>query len=188
MMRTLLTFILSTVLVMTTVLSTAPPAQAEETTCRGTMGARTVDNLRVPQGKSCTLNGTRIKGTLKVERGATLNASNIRVTGNVQAENHKYVSLVESIVGGSVQFDQGGAFRVTTTRVVGSIQVKANSGQSLLRSNRVNQDIQVFNHRNGIGIRANRIDGNLQCKANSPAPTGGGNIVQGNKEDQCKRL
>jgi hypothetical protein len=37
-------------------------------------------------------------------------------------------------------------------------------------------------------ISQNRIDGNLQCKENNPAPTGGGNVVQGNKEDQCKRL
>jgi hypothetical protein len=29
-------------------------ANAEETTCRGTIGGRTVDNLRVPQDASCT--------------------------------------------------------------------------------------------------------------------------------------
>ncbi len=32
------------------------------------------------------------------------------------------------------------------------------------------------------------VDGNLQCKENQPRPTGGGNIVHGNKEDQCARL
>jgi uncharacterized membrane protein len=36
----------------------APAAQAEERVCRGTIGATTVDNLRVPQDTSCTLNGT----------------------------------------------------------------------------------------------------------------------------------
>lgn len=33
-------------------------AQADETTCQGTIGAETVDNLRVPEGAACTLVGT----------------------------------------------------------------------------------------------------------------------------------
>ncbi|MDQ3780712.1 MAG: hypothetical protein M3354_09240, partial [Chloroflexota bacterium] len=67
-------------------------------------------------------------------------------------------------------------------------QVKANSGELRLRENMVNADIQVLSHRRGINIANNRVDGNLQCKENIPPPTGGGNTVQGNKEDQCKRL
>ena len=47
-------------------LSTPAAAFAEERTCRGMIGARTVDNLRVPQGATCTLNGTYVKGTIKV--------------------------------------------------------------------------------------------------------------------------
>ncbi|MBW4556972.1 MAG: hypothetical protein KME59_13680 [Trichormus sp. ATA11-4-KO1] len=46
----------------------------------------------------------------------------------------------------------------------------------------------AFQNTGGLTIKNNRIDGNLQCKENRPAPTGGGNIVQGNKEDQCSRL
>jgi hypothetical protein len=37
-------------------------------------------------------------------------------------------------------------------------------------------------------VGENRVDGNLQCKVNRPAPEGGGNVVHGNKEDQCARL
>ena len=40
----------------------------------------------------------------------------------------------------------------------------------------------------GVTLASNHVDGNLQCKENRPAPTGSGNIVQGNKEDQCARL
>jgi hypothetical protein len=146
----------------------AAPAGAEERTCRGSIGAQTVDNLRVPQGATCTLNGTRVQGTVKVERGATLNARNIRVVGNLQAENHKQVDMRGSVVGGSVQNKQGGG--------------------SSLSNNTVNGDVQYFTNHGTITIRANRIDGNLQCKENRPGPTGGGNVVQGNKEDQCARL
>src|ERR687892_958996 len=91
----------------------AAPALAEERVCRGTIGAATVDNLRVPQGATCTLNGTYVKGTVKVERGATLRAFGIRVVGNVQAENARNVVIREgSRIGGSVQVVQGGAARI----------------------------------------------------------------------------
>jgi hypothetical protein len=146
----------------------AAPAFAEERTCRGAIGATTVDNLRVPQGATCTLNGTRVKGTVKVERGATLKASGIRVIGNVQAEGAANVNVATSTVGGSVQIVQG--------------------KNSKLNRNAVRGDVQYFENRGTISITRNRIDGNLQCKENSPRPTGGGNIVLGNKEDQCARL
>jgi hypothetical protein len=169
----------------------APSARAEETTCRNSIGARTVVNLRVPDGATCRLTGTTVQGTVKVETNATLVASNIRVIGNVQAENHRAVTVTGSRIGGSIQFDQGGKFTVRDNRVTGDIQVKSNqytNGPSVIRANIVNHDVQAFSNRGGIEIAGNRIDANLQCKENSPAPTGGNNRVQGNKEDQCKRL
>lgn len=113
----------------------------------------------------------------------------MRVIGNIQAENHKYVAVTGgSRIGGSIQIDQGGAFKIANVVTTGSIQVVSNTGASILRKNRVSADIQVFSHRRGIEVTNNRVDGNLQCKGNSPAPTGSANVVQGNKEDQCKRL
>lgn len=179
---TLAAFSLSTLFVA------APSVSAEEISCVGTLGPRTVDNVRVPQGKSCTLDGTQVQGNVVVERNASLTARQARINGSVQAEGHRQVVVNGSRVGGSLQFDQGGLYRVANTQVTGSIQAKANDGDSRLRSNTVNADVQVFNHTGGIAIADNRIDGNLQCKENSPAPTGGGNVVQGNKEDQCRGL
>ncbi len=149
---------------------TAAPgtASAEERTCRGTIGARTVDNLRVPSGATCRLQGTSVKGTVKVERNAKLFAENIRVIGNVQAENHRHVAVIGARVGGSIQLKQGGS--------------------ATLRRNVVRQDVQLFTNNGTQTVTRNRIDGNLQCKENRPAPTGGANVVGGNKEDQCRRL
>jgi hypothetical protein len=146
----------------------ATPALAEERTCRGRIGATTVDNLRVPQGASCTLERTRVKGTVKVENGATLNAFRIRVIGNVQAEGAAAVNVARSRIGGSVQIVQGRRSRLSGNAVKGDVQYFENSGR--------------------ISIRRNRIDANLQCKENRRRPRGGGNVVQGNKEDQCSRL
>jgi hypothetical protein len=146
----------------------AAPALAEERSCRGTLGAVTVDNLRVPQGATCRLNGTRIKGTLQVQRGATLKASGIRVVGNIQAEGAANVNVASS-------------------RIVGSIQV-VQGRNSKFNRNFVNHDVQYFENRGVIAITRNRIDGNLQCKENRRRPVGGSNRVQGVKEDQCARL
>jgi hypothetical protein len=78
------------------------------------------------------------------------------------------VLLADSRVGGSVQLKQGRAANVARNAVTG--------------------DVQSFSNRGAQSFVANRINGNLQCKSNVPAPTGHSNIVQGNKEDQCRRL
>jgi len=37
-------------------------------------------------------------------------------------------------------------------------------------------------------VSDNRIEGDLDCEGNVPAPTGGGNIVSGDAEGQCRTL
>ena len=161
-------FAVMSAMIIAAALCGAPSVIAEERTCRGTIGATTVDNLRVPEGGRCTLKRTRVEGTVEVERGARLNARGIRVKGNVQAEG-------------------AAAVNVRRSRVVGSIQVVQGRRARIVR-NKLNSDVQFFENSARIVIRGNRIDGNLQCKENSRAPSGGRNIVQGNKEDQCARL
>ena len=78
MIRHLRVASLTALVTATAALAAAPSAFAEERSCRGTLGAITVDNLRVPQGATCTLNGTRVKGT---------------VIGNVQAGGAARVNL-----------------------------------------------------------------------------------------------
>jgi len=72
-------------------------------------------------------------------------------------------------------------------RVNGSLQVKQGGGAPV-RSSIFGSDVQFFTNTGAISITSNRINGNLQYKENRPAPTGSGNVVQGNKEDQCRRL
>jgi hypothetical protein len=70
----------------------------------------------------------------------------------------------------------------------GNLQSKQNNRQQYAVMNRIGADLQAFSNRNGYRIHRNVIDGNLQCKSNSPRPTGDHNRVQGNKEDQCRRM
>ena len=166
-----------------------PSAMAEEFTCRGTVGATTLDNVRVPQGATCVLEGTKAEGTVKVERNATLKAKHVRVIGNVQGENARLVKVIRnSRVGGSVQVVQGRSAVIRGSRVNADILYDDNNRSVRAVNNQVGGNIQAFQNSGGVRIARNTVDGNLQCKENHPKPTGGGNTVHGNKEDQCSRL
>ena len=165
------------------------PAMAEETTCRGSMGQRTVDNVKVPQGATCILEGTTVKGTVYVNNNATLKAIDVRVNGNVQGENARRVVVRGgSVVDGSVQVVQGGTAKVAGSRIGSDILFDSQNGNVIAKGNKVGGNISAFQNKGGVKIAGNNVDGNLQCKTNSPRPTGGNNTVQGEKEDQCKSL
>lgn len=165
------------------------PAHAGETVCVDTLGNIAVDNLRVPEGGTCTLNATRVRGTVKVERGATLYGRSVQVMGSVQAENAHQVSVMaNSTIGGSIQVRQGGMVTIHRARVAGDIQFESNSGASSALDNKIGGNLQVFQNRGGVRLAYNTVKGSLQCKENVPAPTGGDNQAQGGKEDQCRGL
>lgn len=162
---------------------------AEEYTCRGSEGATTFDNVRVPQRETCTLHGTSVQGTIYVETNATLRAHQVNVVGNVQAENAAQVEVLSgSTVGGSIQIKQGGGARIDSVRIDSDLQFDDNRRNLIANRNTIGGNLQAFQNTGGLSITENTIDGNLQCKENRPPPTGGENIVQGNKEDQCADL
>jgi hypothetical protein len=164
-------------------------AFAEEKVCRKTFRGKTFDNVKVPQGATCTLKRTLVKGTINVNKGARLEAIKVRVIGNVQGENARNVIIRRnSRVGGSVQVVQGKRARVVNSRVNGDILYDDQRGEVIVRKSTIGADVQAFQNTGGVRIRGNVIDGNLQCKENRPRPTGGNNEVHGNKEDQCRRL
>ena len=169
-------------------LTLSGPAAADEYRCTGKVGARTLDNVRVPASRTCYLNGTTVKGTLTVGRGAQVFADNSRIIGNVQGEGFRNVTVHDSRIGGSVQVVQGGLVDIRRNRINGDVLFDENTRRNIARRNVVGGNIQAFQNTGGVEILRNVVDANLQCKANRPAPTGGHNRVYGNKEDQCRRL
>jgi len=97
------------------------------------------------------------------------------------------VLLEASTIDGNVQLDIGGAITPSALRVEGSIQLVANRDAIHLTDNRVGSDVQVFENRGGAVLNGNTADGHLQCKQNTPAPTGSSNRAA-SKEDQCSAL
>ena len=96
--------------------------------------------------------------------------------------------LSGSTVVGSLQIKQGGGARIDSVRIDSDLQFDANRRNLIANRNTIGGNLQAFQNTGGLSIAANTIDGNLQCKGNRPAPTGGDNIVKGNKEDQCANL
>ena len=188
MLKRIIVVALAGVLALTVM---APAALAEERVCRGTIGAKTVDNLLVPQGAACTLNGTRVEGTIKVENNAKLTANGVRVIGNIQSEGFQAIAVKKgSKVGGSVQLkngQEGGSGKVASTRINGDLQFEANEASIVARNNTILGNLQAVQNTGGLVIENNTIAENLQCKENNPPPTGGGNKA-GDKEDQCAAL
>ncbi|WP_374676147.1 hypothetical protein [Ideonella sp.] len=166
----------------------ASPALAEEISCAGTLGAVSVDNVFVPDGSTCVMDLTRVKGSVVVGTGSTLYARSVRVVGNVQAEGSALVDISgTSSVGGAVQVVQGGGALIRQARITGDLQLESNRARVTATGNVVGGNLQAFQNQGGVVLRNNRIHGNLQCKANVPAPTGSGNLAA-SKEDQCARL
>jgi len=160
--------------------------QADDYTCTGAVGAVTKDNIDVPDGATCTLTGTHVEGNIIVGTGSTLNASGVRVDGNVQAEGSSKVEVYgSSTVGGSIQVKQGGGAYVDRVDVDGDIQLESNAKMLEVNHNTVGGNVQIFTNLGGASITNNVIDGDLQCKQNNPAPTGGDNQAA-SFEDQCE--
>lgn len=170
----------------------AAEAQPTNVVCRGSLGAVTVDNLEVPEFASCVLTGTIVLGSIDVAPGARLTADAVTVRGNIQASEARSVIIRSSSVAGSVEIVQGGVARVLRTSVGGNIKVADQSGAVAIVGNRVGVgvagDVEAQSNFGGTTISTNRIGGNLMCQDNLPAPTGSGNVVAGNKEEQCALL
>ncbi len=168
-----------------------PTAMADDRICRGTIGKTTTDNIVVPQGATCNLNGTKVEGNVKVKSGAKLYASAVRVDGNIQSEGFRVVQVKNnSFVGGDIQLKKGqsgGSSLISASKIDGNLQLEENRAKMTANSNTIQGDFQAFKNRGGLSFNNNRISQNFQCKENNPAPTGGGNTA-GDKEDQCARL
>ena len=81
----------------------------------------------------------------------------------------------------------GGAATIKTASIEGDLLFDDNDGSVRATDNSIGGNLQAFQNTGGVAISNNVVDGNLQCKANVPAPTGGGNQAS-SKEDQCANL
>jgi hypothetical protein len=170
----------------------APVALADDTVCQGILGEVTVVNLIVPDGSTCTLNGTRVEGNIHVGTGATLGANGVDVDGNIQAEGAQSVNVaalhgVRSFVGGNIQIKQGGTALIDSVDIGEDLQFEENRDPVGATYNEVGGNLQAYKNTGGVFIINNRIAENPQCFDNNPPPMGGHNTA-GDKDGQCEGL
>jgi hypothetical protein len=183
---------MSAAVLVTSLLLWAPIALADDTVCQGTLGAVTVVNLIVPDGSTCTLNGTRVEGNIHVGTRATLKAKGVDVEGNIQAEGARSINVVvlggvPSFVGGNIQIKQGGTALIDRVDIREDLQFEENRGPVSAKGNEIGGNLQAYKNTGGVTIKNNQIAENLQCFDNNPPPTGGNNTA-GDKDGQCEAL
>ena len=203
---------LGAVLAASLLLGSASLALAD-VTLRGTVGPRTIDDdVVIARGTTCVLNGTIIKGNVRVQSGAKLTALGARIIGNVQAFDSNLVSLKQGTrvngdvqgegtrsilvlgntrVGGNVQLTEGSAptnvdaLLVQNAVVSGDVQAEKSSGRLRSLGNAVDGNIQFVENRRGpYAIKNNNVRGDLQFFKNQGSGKIIGNRVGGNLQSK----
>lgn len=164
----------------------ADQGEASPGHCDGTIGSRTVDEVDVPSGATCTLERTTVDGNVSVGHGGTLVARAVDVDGDIEGEGARLVEVsANSSIGGNLQLEQGGSSAVNDSHIDGDLQWSEQSGSQAVRHSKVGGNLQADQNNGGLAIFGNRIGGDLECEQNSPAPSAAGNSVSGHHSGQC---
>ena len=156
--------------------------------CSGTIGAEAVEEVEVPPGATCTLQGTSVGGNITVDSGGTLFAHGVSTDGDVEAEGARVVDVSESVIGGNVQIKAGGSSTVRGTRIDGDLKWESQSGPLDATGNTIGGNLQADENGGGLKVSANHLNGDLECAENNPPPAGRGNAAVGSSEGQCANL
>ena len=141
--------------------------------CNGVFGKEKFDDVTVPDGATCTLNGTRVKGNVLVQSGGVLVATDARVKGNVQVESGGALDATGVKVRGNIQTDEATDVRVRDARVGGDVQILATTGTppdggpNQVCGSRIKSNLQATGNTAPIELGCadgNKVGGNLQVQ------------------------
>jgi hypothetical protein len=163
------------------VLYGASPASAADTQCNGTpgapetIGAVTVDQVVVPDGGWCRLDGTTVNQNVILGVGSNLWAKNAQVGGNIQGTNGpRAVRILQSDVQGNIQVKKatnpiiiGDARCKIDPYVGGNIQLEENLGGIGICEMEIEEDLQLFKNTGRIGVFNNDVGENMQITDNT---------------------
>ncbi len=198
-MRTALSTTLAALLLAVAVPAAADPVPlAPDTNCTGTLGAVTVPGkLVVPAGATCTLNSTRVLGSVEVRVNATLRATRVNVAGDLLGNQARLISVTgSSYVAGHTSLAKGVTVTFSGSTAFGGVELSENTGRATLTSatitdggaevtknrgatvhgNRVNENLLVEQNTAGVSVRSNTIGDNLAVHKNT-----GGTVIASNR-------
>ena len=144
------------------------------------------DDVTIPAGASCAFTDVVIDGNVVLAHGASLVAVGGAVAGNVLVYPAASFDADRTVVDGNVQAERSVAVRLVMVRLDGDVQTDR-TDVTTVEGGRVAGTVQVWDN-GSVEVWDNRIEGDLQCEGNTPAPIGGGNRVDGGAEGQCSAL
>jgi hypothetical protein len=107
-------------------LAATPASAALVTYCIGTGGAVTVPNdLYVPAGESCSLEGTIVTGNVSVANGGNLVITGGNLAGQVNVAGNGYLDASDTSIGGPVVLAAGGYGVYLKDASSGNVTVRA---------------------------------------------------------------
>ena len=162
------------------------------TLCNSTRTGTFDEVIAVPGG-TCILSAATVDGNVTAQTGSDLLIYGGEVDGNIVGNPGSSVVVLSSVVDGNIRCTGAAAphgCQVSGAIVDGDVRsTDAEGGFVNIFSNNIDGDVTVSGSAVQAFVSLNTIEGELECKGNSPAPNPGGlpptNVVDGDKEDQC---
>lgn len=169
-------------------LADAPPGLSGSVQCAGLrIGAVTVDNVEVPAGMTCKLDGTTVLGGVRVLSDSVLLAGGgVQVAGSIQSDGAAHVELtgLASRVAGNFELKKGGSGLLAGAEVVGTVVFEELSEAVAVGGARAGGGMKLVKNTGGATVSNNVVLGALKCFDNTPAPANSGNSANA-LEGQC---
>lgn len=167
----------------------ATPVLGDDINCQTVIGAETVDDNLVIAAP-CTLNGTTVEGNIRIFTGGSLTAIGAVIDGNIEADTADFVAIQNTEVDGRIKLDSmvGDLSYIRDSAIDGKISLKNNRSRLEMQGNFIDDDLIANENIGGVFIGDNIIEGDLECKKNSPEPVGDNNFVSGKTKNQCRDL
>jgi hypothetical protein len=174
------------VLALTVVVFSSLPVLADDFICKENIKGGEFDDIIVPEGAICKLNGTRVDGSVTIDKNAGFKSRDTTIDGNIQAKGAKYIKILDmTVVDGAVQiegtgsYENGSMIKICESEIDGDVQISGSENVLITigcdgdkdRGNVIDGNLQVrenywdetqFKDKNVIEIKFNRIDGDLQ--------------------------
>jgi len=157
--------------------SAGPIVSAPPTECTGTIGAETVDRIVVPDGATCTLNGTTVVGNVVVGAGSSLITTGATLGGNVRADDGPdIIRLIDTNIERNIFVKRAtgeitiGAAGCAVDPVAGNnVKLTRNKAPIAICLMSIGENLQLSNNKRRIGVFDNVVGNNLQATDNTGA-------------------
>jgi hypothetical protein len=181
---------LAALLALTVLLVAATPAVADDTRCVGVFSG-VADNIIVPSGAECVLEGaqvsgnvlaepesmlfigpgTNIRGSVEAKQGAHTGSFQAVIGGSYKCDNCFFEDVVESSVGGNVDITgaDDGDF-IIDSQIAGNVHIEESSAGAfafVVEGTTIGGDLKFEKNSGPTDISRNTIHGDLQIFENN---------------------